>query len=135
MDAELFDRGNGIEENMSYDELLRHLSREWILLELHHRTSKAASQDFWDLAKKCFPRLYKKRIDDMVYKPIPKFRSQRKRVYKDDVPEVTMEIAYRNKDTKELTVVQADKTPTTFNPKNFEKIFEVATVKVIKLNL
>ena len=116
--------------------MLEKLSKDWILLELKHRTSKSASEDFWELAEKAFPKLYQAKIDETVLKNIPKFVSQRRKLYNSYVPPVKMEIGYLNKETQEVVVVEGDKTPISrFNPQKFEKVYEVASVKVIYFSM
>lgn len=72
----------------------------------------------------------------MVLRPMPKLRSQRQKLYKDNVPDIKMEIAYCNKETDQVTVVEADKTPLSrFNPRKFEKLYEVTSVQVMPYNI
>lgn len=98
---------------------------------MKHRTSKSASDDFWELAKIAFPQLYKAKTDDMVYKDIPKFISQRRKLYREQVPPIKLEIAFQNKDTEEIIVVEGSTTPVSrFHPRKFRKLFEVSTVEV-----
>lgn len=123
---------NDPEEVMDdYETMLDSLVKQWVLLEIKHRTSKSGSEEFWDLAKSFFPKLQSARIAEMVYKPIPKLRSQRKKIYRDEVPDVHLELGFVNKDTNELNVINVDHTPTNqFDRKTFEKVFEVGTVQV-----
>ena len=117
---------------MDYNDILNLLTEKWISLELHHHTSKRASEDFWDLSKKFFPKLFRARIDDMIYKPIPKLKSQRNKKKKDNIPPINLQVVYLNKETDEVTVYQGEKMPVNqFNPRQFQKLYEVASVKVI----
>ena len=84
-------------EELSYENLLSNVTEKWLTLELDHHTSKVASEAFWNLAKDLFPRLHKARIKDMVYKPIPKLRSQRKKLKKSMVPDIKLQTAYNKK--------------------------------------
>lgn len=114
-----------------YETLLNDLTKKWSDLEVKHQTSKTGSEEFWDLAKSYFPKLHRARIEEMVYKPIPKLKSQRNKVYNDNVPPINLEIGYINRETEDLTVVNVDKTPIKqFRPNQYEKVFEVASVKV-----
>lgn len=120
------------DDNLDYEGLLKELVEHWLSLEMRHRVSKSASEDFWDLSKKFFPKLHKARIEDMVYKPIPKLRSQRNKINAEKVPPIHMAIGYLNKETDEMTVVKGSKNPkSNFDPRTFEKKFEIASVKVI----
>ena len=112
--------------------MLRSLTEKWLVLESKHRTSKSASEDFWQLSKHFFPLLARARIDQMVYKPIPKLRSQRKKIKKENVPKITLKIGYVDKETDEIFIVKDEKTPIKrFGPGQYKKLFEVATVQVI----
>ena len=43
-----------------------------------------------------------------------------------------MEIGYRHRETKEITVINAEVTPRKqYNAREYEKLYEVASVKVI----
>ena len=119
--------------HQNYRQILYDLTEKWLNLEIHHhKTSKSGSEDFWNLAKDFFPKLARARINEMVYKPIPKLKYQRKKMYKDNVPPIEMDFGYENKETCELTTFKSDKTPLKrFNPRQYQKVFEVATVKVI----
>lgn len=118
-------------DDPEYAELLKDLSRKWLDLEVHHCTSKSASEDFWELAKKAFPKLHKAKIDAMIFQDIPKFNNQRLKLYKNNVPPINLKNAYLNKATKEIVVVEGKKNPVSqFDPRQFEKIYEVATVEV-----
>ena len=116
----------------AYAEVLDDLTKKWILLEGKHRTSKSASDDFWLLAKEAFPKLHRAKISGRVSKNIPKFTSLRRKMYKSKVPKITLKIGYQNRETKEITVIEGEKTPSSrFNPQEYEKLYEVATVEVI----
>lgn len=106
---------------------------DWIGLEMKHRTSKTCSEEFWDLAKSAFHKLHRARIDDMIFKPIPKLRSQRDKLNNDRVPDINMKIGYKKKETDdEIVIVEGDKTPhKKYNPREYQKLFEVASVQVI----
>lgn len=67
----------------------------------------------------------------MVYKPIPKLRSQKIKIHRDYIPDIQLEIGFMNVDTEEITIVKGDKTPIKqFNPRRYKKLFEVGTVMV-----
>lgn len=116
---------------MSYPAILEKLTEDWLMLESKHKTSKSASEDFWELAKKAFPKLYRAKIDEVVLKNIPKFVSQRRKLYNNNVPPVKLEIGYLDKETEDVIVVEDDKTPKSrFHPSKFQKLYQVASVKV-----
>ena len=124
------------DQDPRYSQLLEELSQKWIVLEIDHRTSKEATDSFWRLASEAFPALYRAKVDGMVHKDIPQFTSIRRKLNKKHVPKISMEIGYRNKESQEIVVVEAEKTPRSrFNPTQFEKVYEVAKVEVNNIHL
>ena len=68
-----------------------------------------------------------------VRKKVPQFNHIRRLLYKDNTPEVKLEIAFKNKETEEVSVVKDVVTPKSrFPPNQFEKLYETAAVKVNK---
>lgn len=114
----------------TYAELLDDLAKKWISLEMKHEVSKSASNDFWSLSKKAFPKLYEARIDQMVYRDIPDFPYQRNKLQKDNVPPISIETGFLNKENEEVIVVESEKSPSKFNTPQYTKLYEVATIKV-----
>lgn len=67
----------------------------------------------------------------MIYTPIPKFVSIRRRMFDTMVPPVELEIVYEHKESNELVKVKTDHTPVSKYPSTeYRKLYEVATVKV-----
>lgn len=119
-----------------YHEILLKLSKDWLLMEHKHRISKSGSNSLWDLAIKYLPKLQRAKIDGMVFRPIPKLKTQREKMLNDELPKIPLQIGYLNKQTGEETVVTADKTPKKlYNPREYQKLFEVTTVEVRNVNL
>lgn len=118
--------------NDSYKDLLEKLSEKWITLEINHRMSKTASNELWELAKSTFPRLHRAKMEERVCKKIPKFPTLRDKLYATHVPKIRMEIAYKNKETGGITIIEdALSTPVTrFHPHLYEKLYESAKVEV-----
>ena len=102
------------------------------MCENRHHISKRASNELFELSKKWFHKLYMAKELEGVAKRTPQFIQIRNSLYKKKVPQVYLEIAYRNKNTKEVVVLKDQlKTPTRrFPPNQFEKLFEIASVKV-----
>lgn len=66
-----------------------------------------------------------------VQRKIPQFDHIRRTLAQNYSPPVHMEIAYKNKETDQVTIVKDTITPKSrFPPHRFEKMFEIATVKV-----
>ena len=119
------DDENHIQQEENND-ILENLKSQWLLSEIQHCVSKSASEAFWTLAKQHFPKL-----DDS--KKTPQFKSIRRKMYDDLLPSVDMEIAYRNKTTGEINIVQEEITPRKRFPANeYDKLYEIGTLKVSK---
>ena len=103
-------------------------------MEQRHHVSKSASDDFWRLASSAFPKLHRAKVNEMITNKIPQFTSQRLKTKKKEVPDITLEVAYQNNDTEEITVVQSEKTPKNrFNPQTYTKLYEIASVQVLPI--
>ena len=124
--------GSDFEEVDEYFALLKYLSKEWLKVELAHRVSKVASEEFWSLAKKWFHKLFTTKKVQKVTRKTPSFPHLRRRMYDNSVPPIHMEFGFLEKDTGDLTIVED--TPITpkkqFPPHRFQKIWEIAHVKV-----
>lgn len=115
-----------------YESLFHSLSKDWLFLELKHRVSKTATQEFWSLALKSFPKLLQKKDEENVKKKIPQFRSIRQKLYDDYLPEIFLEVAYEVKETGD-TIILRDLTKTPlkqFPPSKYRKLYEAVKVKV-----
>lgn len=67
-----------------------------------------------------------------VRRKIPQFQQIRRTLEKKYTPDVQLEVAYQKRDTNEVTVVNTTINPRKRFPGNeYEKLYEVATVKVI----
>ena len=83
-------------EEIGYHDLLHSISKHWMSLEMKHRVSKAASDDFWRFASIAFPKLHRARIDEMIFKKIPQFQVQRLKLNEKYVPPVQLKTGYQN---------------------------------------
>ena len=118
-------------ETLCYSEILDKLSREWLDTELGHTISNSASEALWSVAEKFFHHLHRAKLNEMIYTPIPKFVSIRRRMFDTMVPPVELEIVYEHKESNELVKVKTDHTPVSKYPSTeYRKLYEVATVKV-----
>lgn len=102
------------------------------MCEIHHKISEEATNDFFEIGKKWFPKLFSAKENEGVTKKVNQFVHIRKQLYKKNVPPINMEFSYLNKETNEITVVKdQEKTPTAqFPPNKFVKLCEIASVKV-----
>ena len=110
-----------------YTTILNKLKSEWLLTEINHSVSKTASDAFWKLGLKYFTNL----STAPGNKKTPFFKTIRRNMYKDLLPAIDLEIGYRNRSTGEITIANETYTPMkNFPAARFEKLFEIATLKV-----
>lgn len=116
-----------------YVDELNKISEKWIMVELKHRVSKAASEEFWDVAAEKFHDLQRAKIKDEVPRPIPKFVSLRNKLYKQKVPNIIVEEVYQHRESEEIISVGSNTkgpSPPKYSSNEYLKLYEVATVKV-----
>ena len=103
-----------------------------MLLELRHHVSKTASNEFWSTAVKLLPKLTEAKRIAQSRRRIPQFRSIRKKIYKENVPDIFIEVAYQHKETGDIIILQdLDKTPVNrFPPSIYKKLYETVRVNV-----
>lgn len=104
-----------------------------MLLELKHRMSKSGSNELWEQAKQGFIDLCEARRRDDIHKKIPQFRTLREKMYKNNVPKIYLEVAYKSKETGDIIIMpELESIPyKKFPPSLFTKLYESAHVKVI----
>ena len=123
-----------VEEN-GYIPIFTELSKQWLLTEVSHRVSKEASNEFWRLSNNLFHQMYEAKAGRG--RKIPQYCQVRRKMYKDLVPKVKMEIAYQDKETGEFTIVEdVNTTPVGRFPANtHRRIYEIASVDVSNIFL
>ena len=113
-----------------YQSILDDLKSKWLLTEIDHCVSKTATEAFWKLGLLYFPKLCAARVATKK-KKTSQFQTLRNKMYNDLVPPIDLHIGYKNKRTGEIVTVHDTVTPIKrFSPNNFEKLFEIGTVKV-----
>ena len=111
------------------DEALTELSEKWIILELTHKVSKSASNEFWNLAITLMPKLFQNQ--QRKKKKIPQFQQLRKNLYAKHLPPIALEVACENEETGDLITLNTDSIPSANFPTSTHKqLYEVATLKV-----
>ena len=115
---------------LDYQDILRDLSKQWLLIEINHRVSKEATNDFWSVANKMFHAMYVAKGD--FGRKVPQFPVLRERLYDNNTPRVHMDIAYQSKEDDGITVVRdVTSAPSSrFPPSTHRKLFEIASVDV-----
>lgn len=100
--------------------------------EIDHKVSKSASNAFFELAKKWFHPLIEAKNAEMIFKDVPQFAQIRKNLNDKEVPKVSIKVAYKDKLTEEIIVLDdLQSVPTTSYPRStHQKLFEMATVDV-----
>ena len=95
--------------------------------------SKEGSAALWRIANKYFYKLYTAKKLQRINKKVAQFRQIRRQMYRDNVPQIHMEYAYRQKQTGEITTAKnLDSTPRKrFPPSIYEPLYEIATIEVI----
>ena len=136
MDLDESDDDENADENpdfTTYKKILQDLAEDWILVEIDHHVSKSATDAFWKVATAKFKQLFEAREARNMKRKIPQFPYLRQTLYDKKVPRISMEIAYQNKETEEITVIEdVEKAPVSkYPPDKFVKLYEKATVKVI----
>lgn len=106
-------------------------------METQHHVSKEAANEFFELGKKWFPLLYEAKQREGITRKVPQFVHLRRKLHERNVPKISLDVAYVHKTTGEETVLRdVQSIPTKqFPPNEYLKIYEMASVKVIKLNL
>ena len=121
-----------LDSSNRYDDFLSEITKMWLLIELHHTVSKAASDAFWQVAMHYFPELFRLKEEQRMQKKTPQFTHIRRKLMDMHLPKIQMELGYRNKKTGVETHIVSDVAPRNQFPKSdFEPIYEIATVQVI----
>ena len=115
-----------------YKSLFTQFTKDWMLLEVNHRVSNRASNEFWSLAVKSFPRLLEAKQLEGRTRKIPGFRSIRKHLHKNHIPEILMDVCYEVKATGDMIILNnLESIPVKkFPPSKYKKLYETAKVKV-----
>ena len=117
---------------VDYSECLNELSRQWINCEIHHAVSKTASNELWRVAKNHFKKLYELKSSQNVQSKVPQLAHIRRKMVEEKVPPISMEVAYQDKETDEVIVLEdLTKSPVSqYPPHKYLNLYERATVKV-----
>ena len=126
-----FDVGGG-DGRPSYRDMLDKLSEDWLTAEIDHRMSKKGSEILWKLANEHFYEIYRVKKEQGIKRKIPQFQQIRRQLTKKNTPKVKLEIAYKCKDTGEITIMEnLESTPVSrFPPSTHERLYEIASVDV-----
>ena len=118
---------NNLDEFEDYETVLSELKSKWLLAEIDHSVSKCASEAFWKIGLQFFHRLHLA----SGRKKTCLFNSIRRQMYKDKVPDINIEIGYKDKTSGEVVVVNETVTPIKRFPQSkYEKLYEIGTIQV-----
>ena len=100
------------------------------MTEINHKVSKEASSIFWRIANNTFHRMYVSKGDRG--RKIPQFQALREKIYKEEIPTVKMEVAFKSKDDGEVTILEdVSSIPVSmFPPSGYRRLYEIASVDV-----
>ena len=106
--------------------MLQALSEKWLLVELNHTVSKAATDAFWQIATSLIPSLYNTKDNLGITRKTPQFVHIRRKLQAKFLPKIHHSTSYQDDNTNEIVGDME------FNPNNSQKkVFETASVKVI----
>lgn len=109
---------------------LEEMSKKWALAQMKHHVSAEAANEFWDLSFKFVQPCLLQRT-----KKVPKFIQQRRKMIQNYCPPVQVEFYYRNKLNGEIITHKGTSAPNKmYQNNNYEKLYEVAYVKVIDVS-
>lgn len=115
-------------DDENYNVIFEKLKSEWLLAEIEHSVSKTASEAFWRIGLKYFPKLQTAAARP---KKTPQFQSIRNQMHNDLIPPIDLDFAYKHKRTGEVTIVSDTITPMRrFPTSEYEKLYEIGTVEV-----
>ena len=113
--------------------MLQNLSKKWLVTQLTHEVSAAATNSFWQLSTELFQQLFEAKARDDVSKNIPGFIHLRRKLYKDSSlsPKIYMKFVFLNKTTNAIETVHCERSPSRqYSKANYIKLYEEAHVKV-----
>lgn len=132
--AEGFSNSNNSsdEDEEIYGEVLDSLYKQWLLVQLTHNVSAAATNSFWRIAFEFIPTLCRIREQRNIKKKVPGYIHIRRNLYDDICQKVHMKFAFLNKSNNSIEVVECDKAPDKRYPRSrYIKLYEEAHVKVM----
>ena len=128
------DSGSQSEDSDAYNDILGSITKKWLLIQLTHNVSAAATNSFWDAAFDSIPMLNAAKGRWQSDKDVPGFINLRRKLYTKICPQVHMKFVYLKKSTNSIETVHCTKDPGKRYPKSqFMKLFEEAHIKVLKV--
>lgn len=118
----------------NYNDILQSLSKKWLETQLTHKVSARATNLFWDCAMDFIPKLMDFQQREGRTHGVPKFIQQRRKLYSEYCPQVTMHFGFRKKSDGSIIKVLSETAPVKELQGNNEyiKLYEIASIKVRK---
>ena len=119
------------EPETEYDKLYRIITEKWQLIEVNHNVSKAATNEFWEVAVRLIPTLIEMKKNTVTRK-IPQFVHIRRMMAKKLLPKINHSVAYRHEGSQVVHEVQDDddEEEKIYKTASYTKLYETASVKV-----
>ena len=112
-----------------YFRLLKAITEKWVLVELNHLVSKAASNAFWELSTSLIPALFETKRRLNVKRKTPQFVHLRRKLHKRILPTINHSTAFQAQGSTAIIDDVKD-----LERRNYEeshsKIYETASVEV-----
>lgn len=109
--------------------MLEEMSKKWLHVQMTHQVSASATEAFWKTANELMPLVYDHRNRLNIQKNVPGFKHLRRKLYKENCPEINMKYVYKNKRDNSIEIVECKKAPSR-SKSNYIKLYEEANVKV-----
>ena len=119
------------QEQNAYFKLLQGIAEKWILVEMNHTVSKAASNEFWKIATSLIPHLFTTKSQLKITRKTPQFIHLRRKLYKQFLPKIHRTTAYQEDGSDDIVEVPEDRQADFILTDSHHKIYETASVKVI----
>ena len=119
------------EEGNAYFDLLEAIAEKWLLVELCHTVSKAASNEFWKIAISLLPALFSNKTSLQITRKTPQFVHLRRKLYKKLLPKIHHSTAYQAEGSDDVIDVPDGKHHEFDLTESHKKVYETASVKVI----
>ena len=117
------------DENPGYYNLLHEMSEKWMSTQSNHKVSATATDAFWNIALKYWPKIVSAKKNEGITKKTPMFQNQRKKLHKSMSPVVEMEYGFLNVNDGTIEKVQSRTAPKRPHG-DYIKLYEEAHINV-----
>ena len=126
------DYGNESEDDSdNYFEILESITKKWLLIQLTHNVSAAATNSFWQASFDSIPILCAVKERCNIDVNVPGFIHIRRKLYSNICPTVHMKYVFLERSTNSIEVVHCTKDPgKRYLKSRYTKLYEEAHIKV-----